>query len=319
MNTTMMSSREKARLEGRMRSRRSGLSDKQLAWAMVLPTVALILVFAIYPFAMAVWNSFNEVNIATGAGTFNGLQNYIAVFTDPAILASQWRTVVWTVFNMVLQVGVGVVVALLLNANLRGQTVMRGLVLFPYMVPAIVVAMIFQFMFNDVTGVINYLLVKVGLVDPNHPIALLSDPDKLLWTAIVVNVWKYCPFFIIIVLARLQTIPSDLYEAVAVDGGGRWHRFVHVTVPAIVPVVLAGAMLRTIWTAYDFDLPFLLSNGGGPEQAAVTVPLQIRELAFGAKQSIGEASALAVVTAVVLTGAAYLYMRSYGRAEKAEQ
>jgi len=314
--TTMPSNREKARMEGPSRHRRTGLSDKQLAWVMVLPTAALIAVFAIYPFAMAVWNSFNEVNIATGAGTFNGLDNYVAVFTDPAILASQWRTVIWTVFNMVLQVGVGVLVALLLNANLKGQTVMRGLVLFPYMVPAIVVAMIFQFMFNDVTGVINYVLTRIGLIDA--PISFLADPDKLLWTAILVNVWKYCPFFVIIVLARLQTIPQDLYEAVAVDGGGRWHRFVHVTVPAIVPVVLAGMMLRTIWTAYDFDLPFLLSNGGGPEQAAVTVPLEIRALAFE-QQSIGQASALAVVTAVVLTGAAYLYMRSYGRAEKAEQ
>lgn len=310
----MISSREKARQESG--PRRSGLTDRQLAWVMVLPAAVLIFVFAIYPFLIAVWNSFNNVDIATGAGTFNGLTNYIAILSETTVLASLGRSAVWTVCNMILQVGVGVIVALLLNANLKGQALMRGLVLFPYMVPAIVVAMIFQFMFNDVTGVINYLLISIGLIDT--PIAFLSNPDTLLWTTILVNVWKYSPFFMIIVLARLQSIPQDLYEAVSVDGGGRWHRFVHVTVPAIIPVVLAGMMLRTIWTAYDFDLPYLLSNGGGPEQAAVTVPLQIRSLAFE-HNSIGQASALAVVTAIVLTGAAYLYMRGYGRSERAGQ
>jgi len=312
--TTTISSREKARLEGRRG--RTGLSDRSLAFVLVIPAALLILVFAVYPFFMAVWNSFNEVNIATGVGSFNGIANYLAIFSKPAVLAAQWRSVVWTVFNIVLQVGIGVMVAMLLNANLKGQAFMRGLVLFPYMVPAIVVAMIFQFMFNDVTGVINYALRTVGLI--SEPIAFLSDPRMLLWTAIVVNVWKYSPFFMIIVLARLQTIPHDLYESVAVDGGGAWRKFIHVTLPGIIPVLLAGMMLRTIWTAYDFDLPFLLSNGGGPEQAAVTVPLAIRSLAFESN-NIGQASALAVVTAVVLTGAAYLYMRTYGRAEKADR
>lgn len=312
--TMTMSSRAKAREEAPVR--RTGLTDRGLAFTMVLPAAVLIAVFAVYPFGIAVWNSFNDVDIATGAGVFNGVDNYIAIFSRPEVLAAGLRTVLWTGGNMILQVGIGIGVALLLNAGLRGQAFLRGLVLFPYMVPAIVVAMIFQFMFNDVTGVVNYLLQSIGLIQ--EPISFLSNPDLLLGTAVVVNVWKYSPFFMIIVLARLQSIPRELNEAVSMDGGGAIRRFTAVTLPSIMPVVLAGMMLRTIWTAYDFDLPFLLSNGGGPDQAAVTVPLAIRSLAFESN-SIGEASALAVVTAIVLTGAAYAYMRGYGRAEKSSR
>lgn len=312
--SSTLSSRDKARSESSTpKARRTGLSDRQLALAMAAPAALLLLVFAIYPFLMAFWNSFNEVDINTGAAVFNGLDNYRAIFTSPETVASMGRSVVWTVSNMILQVILGVAVALLLNANLKGQRFTRGLVLFPYMVPAIVVALIFRFMFNDVTGIINYALQKMRLID--DPISWLSDPNMLMTTIVLVNVWKYTPFFMIIVLARLQTIPRELYEAVSVDGGGHRHRFTAVTLPAIVPVVLAGMLLRTIWTAYDFDLPFLLSNGGGPGGAAVTVPLEIRQLAFES-QSIGEASALAVCAAILLTGASYFYIRGYGRAEK---
>lgn len=315
--SSTLSSRDKARSEGTTpKARRTGLSDRQLALAMAAPAALLLLVFAIYPFLMAFWNSFNDVDINTGAAVFIGLENYKAIFTSPETVASMGRSAVWTVSNMVLQVILGVAVALLLNANLKGQRFTRGLVLFPYMVPAIVVALIFRFMFNDVTGIINYGMQKVGLID--EPISWLSDPRMLMTTIVLVNVWKYTPFFMIIVLARLQTISRELYEAVSVDGGGHRHRFTAVTLPAIVPVVLAGMLLRTIWTAYDFDLPFLLSNGGGPGAAAVTVPLEIRHLAFES-QSIGQASALAVCAAILLTGASYFYIRGYGRAEKSEE
>lgn len=312
-----MSSRERARQEGRSdKPRRQGLSDRQLAFAMVAPAVVLIAIFAVYPFLIGLWNSFSDVDINTGATTFIALENYRAIFSSASTLASMARSLVWTLSNMVLQVVIGVAVALLLNANLKGQGLFRGLVLFPYMVPAIVVALIFRFMFSDVTGVINYTLQAMGLID--QPISWLSDPAMLMPTIVLVNVWKYSPFFMIVVLARLQTIPRELYEAVSVDGGSARHGFTAVTLPAIVPVVLAGMLLRTIWTAYDFDLPYLLSNGGGPGGAAVTVPLEIRQLAFE-QESIGQASALAVVAAILLTGASYFYIRGFGRATKSDR
>jgi ABC-type sugar transport system permease subunit len=317
LKESTLSNRDKAHSEGKgpdSSTPKWHLTDKALAHLLVLPAFLLIVVFAVYPFFIATWNSFNYVDINTGATTPVGLENYVAIFTDADTRDAFMRTVYWTSSNMILQVVAGVAVAMLLNSGLRGQRLARVLVLIPYMIPAIVAALVFRFMFNDVTGVVNYALQAVGLID--EPLNWLSDPAMMMPTLVLVNVWKYSPFFIIIVLARLQSIPRDLYEAVGIDGGGWRHRMTAVTIPSVIPVVLAGMLLRTIWTAYDFDIPFLLSNGGGPSGSAVTVPLAIRSIAFDSHE-LGQASALAVCTAILLTGAAYFYLRGYRKSERA--
>lgn len=287
--------------------------DKPLAYALVIPAFLLVGFFAVYPFVIALWNSFSYVDLFTGQRTFVGLDNFVTVISDPIVLAATWRSVIWTVSNMVLQVVVGILVAMLLNLNLRGQRFARTLVLVPYMVPAIVAALIFQYMFNDVTGVVNYLMQTAGLI--NEPLGWLSDPDMIMTTIVLVNVWKYSPFFTIIVLARLQSIPHDLYEAVSIDGGSWYHRFTTVTLPSIIPVVLAGSLFRTIWTAYDFDIPYLLSGGGGPSGSAITVPLAIRSLAFEAQQ-YGQASALAIYASLLLALLAAYYLWQMRKSDK---
>lgn len=287
--------------------------DKSLAYVLVVPAFLLVGFFAVYPFVIALWNSFSYVDLFTGERTFVGLDNFIAVITDPFVHAATWRSVVWTVSNMVLQVMVGVLVAMLLNLNLRGQRFARTLVLVPYMVPAIVAALIFQYMFNDVTGVVNYMMQTAGLID--QPLGWLSNPNLIMTTIVIVNVWKYSPFFTIIVLARLQSIPHDLYEAVSIDGGSWYHRFTTVTLPSIIPVVLAGSLFRTIWTAYDFDIPFLLSGGGGPSGSAITAPLAIRSLAFE-QQQYGQASALAIYASLLLALLAAYYLWQMRKSDK---
>lgn len=256
-------------------SRRSG---RLLGLALALPAGVLIALFGVYPFLVGVVNGFSEVDFATGALRPAGLENFIAVTTDPEMRAAFGRSVVWTLGNLVLQILLGTAMGMLLNAGLRGQALARALVLVLYVIPAVVVALVFRFMFNDVTGVTNHVLQALGIIE--QPLAWLSDPSLMMITLVVVNSWKYAPFFAPIVLAALQAVPRDLYEAVALDGGGARHRFTAVTLPHIVPAVLGGAMLRTVWTAYDFDIPYLLSNGGGPSGSAVTVPLLIRSLAF---------------------------------------
>ena len=288
-----------------------GLTDRQLAFLLALPAAILLFAFAVYPFAVAAIDSFFKINLLTRDRTFVGIDNYIRVVTTPAIQAAFVRSVVWTVANVTIQTTIGVTIALLLNARMRGQTVIRGLVLFPYMVPAIVVALVFRFLFNDLTGLVNYLLIESGLT--NKPISFLSSPATVLWTLIVVNCWKYIPFMVIVVLARLQTVPNELYDAASIDGAGRWAAFRHITLPWILPVLLIAALLRTIWTAYDFDIPYLLAFGG-PLSASTTLPIQIKTLAFG-QGEIGAASALAVCVALLLVTAAALYLRAYRRSE----
>lgn len=288
-----------------------GLTDRQLAFLLVLPAAILLLAFAVYPFVVAALDSLFEINLLTRDRTFLGIDNYLRVVSTPAIQAAFLRTVIWTVANVAIQVTVGILIALLLNARLRGQTLIRGLVLFPYMVPAVVVALVFRFLFNDLTGLVNILLLESGLI--SKPISFLSSPGTVLWTLIVVNSWKYAPFMVIVVLARLQTVPGELYDAASIDGAGRYAAFRHVTLPWILPVVIVASLLRTIWTAYDFDVPYLLAFGG-PLSASSTLPIQIRTLAFG-QQEIGVASALAVCVAILLVVAAGIYLRAYRRSE----
>lgn len=288
-----------------------GLSDRQLALLLTLPAAVLLLVFAVYPFVVAAADSLFRVDFLSGARTYLGLGNYLQVLSDPEIRAAFARSFVWTVVNVAVQATAGVGIALLLNAQLFGQTVARGLVLFPYVVPAIVAALVFQFMFNDVTGLVNYLLVSAHAV--RAPISFLADPKTVLWTLIAVNCWKYTPFIVIVVLARLQVVPLELYDAAAIDGAGAWSSFRTVTLPWIAPVLLVACLLRTIWTAYEFDLPYLLAFGG-PLGASTTVPIEIRTLAFG-RQEIGAASALAACAAILLAAGAYFYLRAYRRSE----
>ncbi|GAA0999861.1 hypothetical protein GCM10009555_101600 [Acrocarpospora macrocephala] len=290
----------------------AGLSDRALAGLLLLAPALVLLVLVAYPSALAVLSSLFHVDFVTGARRSPGGANYLTVFTDPAIRAATWRTIAWSVGNLAIQVVAGVACALVLNAGLRGQTLARGLVLFPYMVPAVVATLIFRYLFNDVTGLVNYLSQQVGLID--QPVNFLGDPDTVLPTLILVNCWKYTPFITLIVLARLQTVPRSLYDAARLDGAGRLALFRSITLPWIAPSLLAAALLRTIWTAYDFDLPYLLAYGG-PVDASTTLAIQIRKVAFD-QQDIGLASALSVCFAILLVAAAVPYVRSFRRSEQ---
>jgi multiple sugar transport system permease protein len=301
-----------AMLAAAVRLRTNGLSDRQLAFLFVLPAAVLLVLFAIYPFAVAAYNGFFNINFVTGARTWDGLSNYAAVLGNSDIQAAFGRSVVWTVANLVIQTTLGLAIALLLNAELHGQTIARGLVLFPYMVPAIVAALVFRYMFNDVVGIVDYLLQSWGVT--SQPLEFLASPQLVLPTLIVVNCWKYTPFMVIVFLARLQTVPGDLIDAGSIDGAGRFGIFRYIILPWLRPVLLVAMLLRTIWTANDFDIPYLLAFGG-PLQASTTVPLKIQALAFS-QRDIGLASSLAVCVAILLVVAAYFYLRAYRQSER---
>src|SRR5215211_559335 len=263
---------------------RSGSDDQTVAFGFALPTAVLLLALVMYPFLQAALDSMFKLNLATRTGPFVGADNYLVLARTPDVQAALWRTLEWTVANVAVQTTLGLAIALLLNAKLRGQSVARALVLFPYMVPAIVVALVFRFMFNDITGIVNYLLVSSGLL--RRPVAFLSSPDSALWAAVAVNCWKYTPFMVIVFLARLQTVPLELYDAARIDGASAWAVFRYITFPWLRPVLLIAMLLRTIWTVNDFDLLYLLAFGG--------------PLCAGA----------------VLCVAAFVYLRLYQRSER---
>jgi len=305
-----MTSPSTQRRLGRLRQG-GGVSDRTLALLLVLPTAVLLLAFSVYPFLQAARDSLYTIPVATREATWTGLDNYRELFRQESIRAAFGRTLIWTVSNVVVQTALGLAIALLLNARLRGQSIARGLVIFPYMVPAVVVAAVFRFTMNDITGIANYLWMKLPWVD--EPIYFLSDPDIVLLVVTLVNCWKYTPFMVIVLLARLQTVPTELYEAARIDGAGARHLFWYVTLPWIMPVLLVALLLRTIWTANDFDVIYLLAFGG-PLGATTTVPIEIRRLAFS-QEDLGLASALAVVMALFVALASFVYLRLYHRSE----
>lgn len=289
----------------------TGLSDRNLALLFVLPSAVLLLVFSVYPFLQAVWDSLFRIPVVTRVALFVGLDNYARLFQEESVRAAAIRSLIWTVTNVVVQATLGLLIALVLNLRLRGRDLARGLVLFPYMVPAIVVATIFRFTFNDITGIAGYLWQRLPW--GQRPILFLADPRLALLTVTLVNCWKYTPFMVIVLLARLQTVPRDLYEAARIDGANAWQLFRDITFPWLRPVLMIALLLRTIWAANDFDVIYLLAFGG-PLGATTTIPIEIRRLAFS-QEDVGLASALAVLMAILVAAASFVYLRLYHRSE----
>src|SRR5947209_1110057 len=163
-------------------------SDRLLAYLFILPTAILVGVLALYPLLQAFLDSFYRIDLVSRATSYVGLANYGRLAVDPNVTDAFGRTVIWVVANLLVQTVLGMAIALLLDLPLKGRTLARGLVLFPYMVPAVVAALTFRALFNDVTGAANYLLLSIGAI--NQPLEWLSAPDLALWTVILVNCWK---------------------------------------------------------------------------------------------------------------------------------
>lgn len=188
------------------------LSDRQVGVLFMLPLIIAVAVFLVWPIAEAVRLSFVRYNpLRPDEQPFVGLDNYLFVLEDPLFWESFWQAIVWTGWSTVLQALIGVGLALLLHQPLKGVNAFRGLLLFPYIVPTVVIALNWRWMFNSEIGIVNHLLLSAGVIEDK--IAWLSTPTMAMASAIMLNVWKYTPFVVIVVLARLQTIPTEIGRA----------------------------------------------------------------------------------------------------------
>lgn len=292
---------------------RRGLRDRPLAFLLLAPAAILLIVFELYPFAVALRDSFYHIAaIANAPDQFVGLGNYLSVLQDPATHDAFGRTLEFIVGSVATQTIFGFITALILDQGLRGQLVWRGLNLFPYMVPAIVATMLFRFSFNGTYGAVNYLIVQSHL--SSQPIPFLTDTHTIMLVVIFISSWRHTPFMTIVMLARLQTVPHELVEAATVDGAGLLSRIRHVVLPWLLPVILIAMLLRTIWAGVEFDFPFLTAFGG-PLSASTVVPIQIYDL-YTQAQDVGRASALAICVGLVLALAAIVYLHYYRKVER---
>lgn len=312
MGTTKTTSPIKGKWLRRGMNGRFEITDRTLAVLMILPSVILISAFAIYPVIQGFIASFFRIESATFEMTFAGINNYLKLFGDSLFWESLVRTLLWTFVTISLQLTIGLGISLLLHQELRGRNLARGLVLFPYLVPAVVVAVTWRFILDPTLGVVNRALIDWGMIE--RPIAFLATKSTALIFVIIGGIWKYTPFVVIMLLARLQVIPVDLEEAAQIDGASHWQVFRHITLPWLMPVIVITLLLRTIWMFNEFDMVYLFAFGG-PLFGTTTLPVLVRYLAFDARQ-IGMAAAASSVMVAILMLMSWGYFSWYNRAEE---
>ena len=270
--------------------------EQAIGMALIAPTVLLFAALIFYPMLQALFLSLHRVSTLTLRTQWVGLANFQSLLADPAFLTSFGNTVVWTLGAVTLQLGLGVGVALLLNGRLVGRSLARGLLLFPYLLPTAVAVLVWRWLFNDLYGLINHVLLSLGLI--SQPVAWLSQPSSAMVAVILVGAWKFFPFVVIAVLARLQSIPDSLYEAARIDGASRWAQFWDITLPQLANVLAVVVLLRSIWDFKEFDLIYLMT-GGGPGISTQTLPILVYREAFQLL-SFGRGAAVAVTMFVFM-------------------
>ncbi len=279
------------------------LRDQHLGVILLLPSALTFLVLLVFPLGYGIYTSFLQRHVLDPEGVWVGLANYAWLFGNAEFWHSLAISSLWAGATVGLQILLGTAVALVLHQPFRGRSLVRGLVLFPYMMPVVSVILVWMLLYNALYGVLNWLLVQAGIV--GAPVAWLSQPGSAFWSVVFVGVWKYFPFVVVIVLARLQVIPQDLYEAARIDGAGAVARFLDITLHQIKDVLLVVALLRTIFMFNNFEIVFLLT-GGGPLRSTMTLPILVYEQAFGVYE-MGRGSAIAVVMFLILIAVMSVY------------
>ncbi len=277
----------------------------RLGLLLIAPTVLVFCAVIVYPLVSAIYLSFFRIFTPTLQGGFVGLDNYTTLLSRGEFWVSLKNNLIWTVGTLTLQIVFGVGMALVLHQNIWFRSLARSLILFPYFISTVVAVLVWRWLFNDLYGIMNHLLMMAGLID--MPIDYLGTMPNAMVSVILVGAWKYFPFVVIAVLARLQTIPDALYEAARIDGAGPIARFFDVTLPQLRDVLVVIIMLRAIWDFKEFDLIYLLT-GGGPVISTQTLPLLVYKEAFALNQ-MGMASAYAVVMMAIMLVFMIVYIR----------
>ncbi len=276
-----------------------------LGLCLIAPTVLVFCAVIVYPLVSAIYLSLFQIFTPTLEGSWVGLANYRDLLGRDEFWTSLANNLIWTVGTLTLQIICGVGMALVLHQNIWFRSLARSLILFPYFISTVVAVLVWKWLFNDLYGILNHLLIVSGLTD--LPIDYLGTMPNAMISVILVGAWKYFPFVVIAVLARLQTIPDALYESARIDGAGPFSRFFDITLPQLRDVLVVIIMLRAIWDFKEFDLIYLLT-GGGPVTGTQTLPLLVYKEAFALNQ-MGMAAAYAVVMMAIMLVFMIFYIR----------
>lgn len=253
------------------RSRIQWRSERILPYMLLAPAVFVTIVIVFMPMIQAVWTSFYDlVLFRPNASKFVGFANYVKLFNDPVFWAALWNTIIWIGLTVPLQMGLGLLTALLLNREFPWRGLARALIIIPWALPSVVIALMWRWIYDPNTGVLNDILIYLSIVKAAVP--WLADPNVAIYAIIATLTWQGFPFFAVMILAGLQGIPKSQYEAASIDGASPWRQFLHITLPGIAPVLATAGLLRVIWVANSMDVIFVMT-GGGPGYATYTLPL----------------------------------------------
>lgn len=268
-----------------------------LPYALVTPALAITIAIIFLPMFQTITYSFSQyILYKPQEKGFIGFENYKAALSDPLFASSLLHTFVWIVSIIVFQFLLGFTTALLLNRRFAGRGIARSLILVPWVTPSVITALMWRWMYDGNHGLINQLLVKFGLIKEFIP--FLAQTSTAMGSIIVALIWQGFPFFAIMLLAGLQAIPDELYEAAEIDGATKSQRFFNVTIPMLKPVILTTILLRTIWVANSLDI-ILIMTGGGPGYSTYTLPVYSYIKAYKG-MDFGYSSTIAVLLTILL-------------------
>jgi multiple sugar transport system permease protein len=298
---------EAATIQATPAKRRSrGLSERRLAAAMVSPSMILIAIVAAYPIGYAIWLSLHEYSVrVAGLSRWAGLRNYTNALQDSEFWAAVKTTFIFTGASVVLETLLGLAMALAMHSAFRGQGLLRTVVLVPWAVLTVVTAIMWQTIFEPSLGFVNSLLGAIGL--PNDTVWLGQEPQALI-VMILADTWKTAPFMALLLLAGLQVIPGEIYEAAKVDGATAWQRFTRITLPLLKPALLVALIFRTLDALRIFDLPFVLTKGAHGTNTLSLISYET----FQTNRILGLGSALAVLTFIIVMIVSFVYIRFVG-------
>ncbi|HHY83370.1 MAG TPA: sugar ABC transporter permease [Clostridiales bacterium] len=295
---------------------KKSLQDNVIAYTLVLPTLIFFVIFTVYPFlnafiiSLTKWDGFNDP-------VFIGINNFKKLINDKDVWNSLSKNLQFMVFTVSAKVILGFIIAFFLNQKFRGVTFFRAIFFMPVIMSFVAIGLLWKYIFNPNYGLINSILFKLGLSAPGNPITWLGDPSLAMWCIIIVDIWRWTGYHVVLFLAGLQTIPTEIYEAATVDGANEWQKVRHVTIPQMYGIILTNMIFCLTGALSVFDLIFTMTLGG-PYNSTKTIALYVYETSFGARNQFGYATAINIFIffiVLIITGV-MIYLMNRARDNK---
>ncbi len=288
-----------------MPTQHTGKTDTRFIALMLIPTLGSILILTYVPAFRGIWMAFQNYNMFDLSDTsLNNFQNFHKMAADNIFRLALRNTVIWVVVSLFFQFVLGFALALLLRQPFKGRGLYSGLVFYPWAVSGFIIGLTWRWIFNGSSGVANDLLRRMGLIEKN--IGFLSDPGYALMSTIIANIWYGIPFFAIMILAALQSVPKDLYEVAEIDGAGALARFWKITVPYIKPTLISTTLIRFIWIMNFPEIIFVMTNGGPAGYSHILSTLMIEKLYYVYDYGLAAAIGVVIIGILILYTVTYL-------------